>query len=281
MPYRSAPYWVAGVIAVILAGFWPSYWSILDTSRWQFHLHGAISSLWVLMVLFQSWAVQKKQLPLHRTVGTASLFLFPVLIGGLMGIIDVTAKNFLRGDSAENPVTMMLGPAFLTGLLVAVAAYLTLYYRALKHRRSVWSHAGYMLGTPIILFESPFSRLLDIAGVPAFAVRGPADFDKILPSILFSDALAVAFCLVVYLRFGPRAKPFLVTAMFVALQMLVMATTGDIGLLQSALRGLGNVPSWAMVASGIAMGAAASWLGWRAGGAERTSALATQAPASA
>ena len=269
MPYRSAPYWVAGVIAVILAGFWPSYWSTLGTSLWQFHLHGAISSLWVLMVLFQSWAVRKQQLPLHRTVGTASLFLFPLLIGGLMGIIDVTAKNYLRGDASENPVTMMFGPAFLTGLLAAVAAYLTLYYRALKHRRSVWSHAGYMLGTPIILFESPFSRLLDLAGVPAFAVRGPEDFDKILPSILFSDALAVAFCLILYWRVGPRAKPFLVTAGFVVLQMVVMATTSDVGWAKSALRGLGHIPSWAMVASGMAMGAAASWLGWRAGGSGR------------
>ena len=51
MPYRNAPYYVAVVIAVILLGFGPSYWSVLPTSRWQFHLHGAISSLWVLMVL--------------------------------------------------------------------------------------------------------------------------------------------------------------------------------------------------------------------------------------
>lgn len=265
MPYRSAPYWVAGVIAVILSGFWPSYWSVLGGSRWQFHLHGAISSLWVTMVLFQSWAVRKQQLPLHRAVGTSSLFLFPLLIGGLMGIIDVTAKNFLGGDAAAHPVTMMFGPAFLGGLVVAVAAYLTLFYRALKHRRSVWSHAGYMLGTPIILFESPFSRLLDIVGVPAFAVRGPEDFGKVMDSILFSDALALAFCLIVAWRVGPRAKPFLVTGGFVALQMLVMGTTANVAPLQAALRALGHVPSWAMVATGIALGAAASWLGWRAG----------------
>lgn len=279
MPYRSAPYWVAGVIAVILAGFWPSYWSTFGTSRWQFHLHGVFSSLWVLMVLFQSWAVQKNQLPLHRTVGTTSLLLFPLLIGGLMGIIDVTAKNFASGDAASHPVTMMFGPAFLTGLAVAVVAYLTLYYRALKHRRNVWTHAGYMLGTPIILFESPFSRLLDIVGVPAFAIRGPEDFDKILSSILFADALALAFCLIVYWRVGPRAKPFLVTGGFVALQMLVMGTTSNVGFIKSALVALGSVPSAAMVGTGIALGAAASWLGWRAGGSGRSSSIRRPAAA--
>jgi len=93
MPYRSAPYWVAGVIGVILLGFWPSYWSRLGTSSWQFHLHGVASSLWVLMVLFQSVAVHKTQLVWHRAVGKASLILFPFLIGGLVGIICVTAKK--------------------------------------------------------------------------------------------------------------------------------------------------------------------------------------------
>ena len=42
-------------------------------------------------------------------------------------------------------------------LAVAVVAYLTLYYRALKHRRNVKLHAGYMLATPLILLRLLFS----------------------------------------------------------------------------------------------------------------------------
>ncbi|WP_265569850.1 hypothetical protein [Sphingomicrobium nitratireducens] len=266
MPYRHAHWWVLLCIAVILGGFWPSYWSVIGTSRWQFHLHGVIASVWVLMVFTQSWTAHRKtQLPLHRATGQASLFLFPFLIGGLFGIIDVTAKNFVVGDAAENPVTMMHGPAFLTGMLVAAAAYVTLYYRALKERRKVWPHAGYLLGTPIILFESPFSRLVDILGVPAFAVRGPEDFGKIMPSIVWSDAVALAFCLIVYARVGPRARPFLVTGAFVGLQMAVMATTSDVAWIADVLRVVGGIPSVGMVALGVAIGAATSWLGWQAG----------------
>jgi hypothetical protein len=265
MPYRNAPFYVAVVVAVILLGFWPSYWTVLGTSRWQFHLHGAASSVWVLMVLFQSWAVRKDQMPLHRATGMASLFLFPLLIGGLMGIIDVTAKNYAAGDAAANPVTMAFGPAFLAGLIPAVAAYLTLYYRALRHRRKVWPHAGYLLGTPIILFESPFSRVLSNLEVPGFAIHGPEDFDRILPSILWSDALMLAFCLIVYWRIGPRARPFLVTGGFVALQMVMMGTMNEVGWLKTMLVAIGGMPSAAMVATGMAMGAAASWLGWQAG----------------
>jgi hypothetical protein len=264
MPYRNAPYYVAAVIAVILLGFWPSYWSVLGESRWQFHLHGAVASVWVLMVLFQSWAVHKSQLPLHRATGMASLFLFPLLIGGLMGIIDVTAKNYVIGDARENPVTMMLGPSFLAGLVAAVAAYLTLYFLALKNRRKVWPHAGYMLGTPIILFESPFSRVLNLV-MPGFTIRGPEDFDRILPSIHASNALMLAFCLAVYWRVGPKARPFLVTGGFVALQMVLMGTMNEVGWVKSALLAVGTVPSAAMVLIGILLGAAASLFGWQAG----------------
>ena len=99
--------------------------------------------------------MHKEQLPLHRAVGKSSLFLFPFLIGGLAAIIDVTAKGFVSGD---DPTRQMFGGQFLIGLALAIAAYVALYYRALKHRRKVWLHSGYMLATPLILFESPFSR---------------------------------------------------------------------------------------------------------------------------
>ncbi len=71
------------------------------------------------------------------------------------------------------------------------------------------------------------------------------------------------------------------TAGFVALQMLVMGTTSEVGWLQAALRGVGHVPSWAMVATGITLGAAASWLGWRAGGSGQLRAAGGPAAAAA
>ena len=265
MPYRTAPYYVLFVIAVIISGFWPSYWSVLGTSRWQFHFHGAVSTVWVLMVLAQSWTVHKDQLPLHRIVGRSSLFLFPLLIGGLMAIIDVTAKSYVTGNAAEHPITMLFGPAFLIGLVVALTAYVTLYFLALKNRRKVWPHAGYLLGTPVILFESPFSRLMVNLNVPGFAINGPEEFDRVLQGILYADAIALLFCLVVYWRIGERARPFLVTAGFVGLQMATMGLMNEAEWLKSALIALGDVPSSMLVAVGIAIGAATSWAGWQAG----------------
>src|SRR5919112_918993 len=176
MPYRHAPYYVLVVIAVIVAGFWPSYFAQWGSVPWQFHAHGVAASLWVLMVLAQSITVHKEQLPLHRAVGKSSLLLFPFLIGGLAAIIDVTGKGYVAGN---DPGRGVFGGSFLIGLALAIAAYVTVYYRALKYRRKVWIHSGYMLTTPLILFESPLSRVLG-TWMPPFTSPDPS---TMIPSI--------------------------------------------------------------------------------------------------
>jgi hypothetical protein len=261
MPYRHAPYYMLVVIAVIVAGFWPSYFAIWGTVPWQFHAHGVAASIWVLMVLAQSWTVHHGQLPLHRAVGKSSLLLFPFLIGGLAAIIDVTGKGFVSGDGLSRQI---FGAQFLIGLALAMAAYVVLFYRALKFRRKVWIHSGYMLATPLILFESPFSRLMG-AVIPAFAINGPQDFDRLIPSIEWAMAVELAVIAVLWWRFREKAAPFLVAAIFIVAQMLGMGLMHKNAVLESLLVVIGNVPSAAVVLTGFAIGAATSWAGWQAG----------------
>ncbi len=261
MPYPRAHYYVLLVIAVTVAGFWESYFSIFTQGPWQFHAHGMAAGLWVVLVATQSWTAHRRQFAWHAAAGKASLLLFPFLIGGLAAIIDVTAKGYVAGDG---PVRTLFGGAFLVGLLLAIAAYVALYYRALKYRRKVWLHSGYMLATPLILWESPFSRLMN-AFVPGLGVAGPQDFPHILHSIIWAMATALAFCLFVRWRVGERAHPFLVAAFFIAAQMVAMGQLGDLAILRSSLNFIGHLPSIVVVAIGFATGALTSWAGWNAG----------------
>jgi len=261
MPYRHAHYYVLVVIAVIVAGFWPSYFGVWGSAPWQFHAHGVAASIWVTMVAAQSWSVHHGRLPLHRLIGKSSLLLFPFLIGGLAAIIDVTAKGFVAGD---NPVRMMFGGSFLIGMALAIAAYVTLYYRALKYRRKVWIHSGYMLATPLILFESPFSRLLNMF-VPGLVITGPGDLGLIMPGILWAMAVELAVIAAIWLRYREKANPFLVAGGFIVAQMLTMGLMADSGLLRWLLVALGQSPSAAVVLAGFALGALTSWAGWQAG----------------
>ncbi len=272
MPYPRAPYYMLGVIAVILIGFWPRYFAVVTNVPWQFHAHGVAASIWVTMVTIQSWtAHDKKQLVLHRAIGKSSLFLFPFLIGGLAAIIDRQAKNYVSGD----PVHLLYGPAFMLGTMVAMAAYVTVYYRALKYRRKVWVHAGYMLSTPLILFESPFSRAASFV-VPAFQVHGPADFPHIMASIEWSMAIELAIIGIIWLRVRERATPFLVTGGFIVVEMLAMGFANDITLLKPLDSYIGYLPDAPIVLIGFTIGALTSWAGWAAGKRPRVPAAAAQ-----
>lgn len=261
MPYPRAPYYMLGVIAVILIGFWPSYFAVAPAAPWQFHAHGMAASLWVLMVTLQSWTAQRKpQLPLHRAVGMASLFLFPFLIGGLAAIIDRQSRDFVGGD----PVNLLYGPGFMIGTMVAMAAYVTVYFRALKYRRKVWVHAGYMLSTPLILFESPFSRAASFV-FPPFHVNGPAEFPKIMASIEWSLAIELAIIGVIWWRVRERASPFLVTAGFIVVEMIAMGFSSNVAALRQFDSFIGHLPHATIVLTGLAIGALTSWAGWNAG----------------
>ena len=261
MPYRHAPYYILVVIAVTIAGFWPSFFAPFMTVPWQFHAHGVAASIWVLMVLMQSWTVHKAQLPLHRAVGKSSLILFPFLIGGLAAIIDLTGKGYVSGDGLTR---QMFGGQFLIGLALAIAAYVVLYYRALKYRRKVWLHSGYMLATPLILFESPFSRVMGMV-LPPFMIHGPQDFDRIIPSILWAMAVSLLVIAVLWWRYRDKASPFLVAGAFIVAQMLTMGLMTDNAVLERLLVVIGNLPSATVVMTGFAIGAATSWAGWQAG----------------
>jgi hypothetical protein len=261
MPYRHAPYYVLAVLAVIVAGFWPSYFAKWTEVPWQFHAHGVAASLWVSLVLAQSWTAHHGRLDLHRAVGKASLLLFPFLIGGFAGIIDVTAKGYV---AANDPVRVMFGGSFLIGMAIAIAAYLTFFFRALKHRRKVWVHSGYMLATPLFLFESPFSRILGTY-VPAFIVKGPQDFHLIMTTILVSMALELLFIALICVKYGNRAAPFMVAAAFVVTQMVTMGLLGDWPALEPFLVLISRTPSQAVWLTGFIMGAMIAWAGWNAG----------------
>jgi hypothetical protein len=261
MPYPKAPYYVLFVLAVIAVGFWPSYFAKWNEVPWQFHAHGVAASLWVTMVLTQSWTAHHKQFELHRATGKASLLLFPFLIAGFAGIIDVTGKGYV---AANDPVRVMFGGAFLLGLAIAVGAYVTFYYRALKYRRKVWVHSGYMLATPLFLFESPFSRIMGTY-IPAFMVKGPQDFPLIMTTILLSMALELIFIAVICVKFRNRAAPFMVAAGFIVAQMITMGLLGDWPVLRPFLVLIGQAPSSAVWLTGFVIGALTSWAGWNAG----------------
>lgn len=254
MPWPRAHWYMLIVVAVTVFGFWESYFSSVAEGPWQFHAHGMAAGLWVLLVTAQSWTAQRSMLTWHAAAGRASLFLFPFLIGGLAAIMDFSAKGFVH---AGGDARMAMGGAFFTGVVVAIAAYVTLFHAALKHRRDVWLDSGFLLATPVILWESPFSRLL--------LTQVPDLFSGVVPAIVWSLGSALAFCVIVRWRVGPNGRPFTIAAGFIVADMIAMGLTGGLAPVRAAMILVSELPSSVMVGAGMALGAATSRAGWVSG----------------
>lgn len=272
MPYRYAPYFVGFVLLLVLVGFWASYWAPIGEVPLAFHVHAATSITWLALLIIQQLTIQRRQNTLHKQLGQASLWLFPFLMLGFVMIIDVAARKYA---AASSPSALQNGPSFAIGTVIAMAAYSTLFYLALKNRRNIRLHAGYMLASPIILFESPFSRVLPDY-TPWLNFIGSQGPQEVQDTILIPDLMATVFALTLYAMNRKHGAPWLLAACFTSFQGVVMWFTPFATQPGPWLGAYAQIPLTVTASAGIALGALAAWSGWRAGGpASRPDAPAT------
>lgn len=269
MPYRYAQYFVGSMFLVVLVGFWSSYWAPIGTVPLAFHIHALTAMTWLALLMVQILSIQRRQNGLHKQMGLASLALFPMLIGGLALIADLSLQRFAPGVSAGARYN---AGSFVIGTYIAMIAYITLFYLALKHRRTMPLHAGYMLATPVIMFESPFSRVMGehLPWLNLINSEGP---HGVQDTILTGDVIAAGFALVMYLMHRKHGAPWLVTIFFTLFQGVVMWTAPLFPQLDGPMRALAQIPLPVTLSAALAAGALAGWLGWRAGARPRKAAV--------
>lgn len=262
MPYRFAPYFVGLVLLVIMTGFWASYFGTSDPIPLAFHVHAISAMTWLVLLIAQQVTINNRAAALHRQMGRASFVLFPFLILGFMMIIGVSAAHFIAQDAGEG--IRYLAPSFGIGMGIAITAYLTLFYLALKHRRNVKLHAGYMLATPLILFESPFSRVIGNY-LPWLNVINSDGPHWVLDTIAISNGIAVVFALWLWSRDRKHGAPWLIAAGFMSLQSVAMWTAPFAPAVAAGFATYAAIPESVALALGVLAGGAAVWLGWEAG----------------
>lgn len=261
MPYKYGHYFVGLVLLVTVTGFWASYFTVGGQIPLAFHVHALTATTWLLLLIGQSLSIHHRRNALHKRIGKASFLMFPLLITGFMMIINVSAARFA---AKESPFIAALGPAFGIGMIIAIAAYLTLYYLALRNRRSIKLHAGFMLATPLILFESPFSRLM--AGLfPWMNVIGSEGPRGLLDTIVVSNTLVAVFAMTLYFMDRRNGAPWLIATFFVLLQSAVMWFAPDMPGLDRWFAAYAQLPPAMTVALGALAGVAVTYAGWTGG----------------
>lgn len=257
MPYPLAHYALGLVLLVTVVAFWPSYFGQLSEAPVAFHVHGVSAILWIVLAGFQSWTIHDGRRRLHRSMGLASLGLFPVLIASLVMIANVSAEAHAAGDAYGRQV----GAVFVWATAAALVAYLWLFKEALRNRHRVHLHAGYMLATVFFLWEPAASRLL-VGFFPPMAIGGPADFHKIPHAIALGSAMAIPVAFYLYLRRDRGRAPLLATIFLLLLQIGGIYTVAGTDLWRAGVEAYAGLPGWVTVGAGFLLGALAAGWGW-------------------
>ena len=257
MPYRHAHWYLLSLFPLAGLAFWPSYLSQFRSASIEFHMHGITATLWLILLVAQSWLIQSDRRQLHRTLGTASLILFPLFLMGGTGIFFGMAQRYVEGS----PFQAMYAPRLAWLDFVGVGGFAYFFYEALRLRRKVHLHSGYMLATVIFLLPPIVGRLTAIP----LGVTGPEDFARLETGFQAANGLTALFAFFIAYRRGKHGRPFALAGALILLSDLLFGTVGATEAWESFYAGVASWPRapFAM-AAGIA-GILIGYAGWMAG----------------
>lgn len=258
MPYRHAHWALAAMILVAIVAFWPGYFGTLGAAPWGMHLHGITATGWLLLLAAQSWSIHTRRVGLHRMLGRASLYYFPLFLAGGAAVVLSMARA-----TPSHPLYSVYGDrlAATDGPLLLLLAWL--FHRAIAERRQVRRHAAYLLSTPLLLLPPILGRI-----VPAPAALTALSSDPIPGfgwSVRIGAVAAIVIAALLYARRPRDGQAFLVTAAALSAATVSFDTLGRTAPWHAAMRWLADQPDAAVLGIAAAIGALASWSGWVAG----------------
>jgi hypothetical protein len=144
------------MVAMVVAGFWPSYYGRLAAGAAPqvhpvVHLHGAVFSGWMLLLVAQVVLAARRRLDLHRALGRIGIgYGALVLVMGTLVTFVAPAHKVATGvwtrDQAASFLILPIGDMLLFGGLFAAAIW---------HRRRPETHKRLIvLATLALLFAA-------------------------------------------------------------------------------------------------------------------------------
>src|SRR5215831_4627776 len=201
------------LIAIVIRGFWPSYFGLLVRGGvrrpWIIHLHGAIFSGWMVLLLAQVSLVAAGRVRLHRRVGHVGIAYGTLVLG--MGLVASVVAPVWHVHAGEWTVDRAAG--FLLVPLGDMALFGGFFGAAIAYRRRPEIHKRLILAATVALafaavgrlsFESPVVFLL-VWLSPLFAAMAVDVFTRrrVHPVSVLSVAVLVAAFLRIFVMQSP------------------------------------------------------------------------------
>ncbi|HLO81783.1 MAG TPA: hypothetical protein VK166_12535 [Chitinophagaceae bacterium] len=148
----------SGLLFILLqVAFHPTYLQYFPQFHqfsWVHHTHGAIMVSWVIMLVIQPYLIYKGKYKTHRLIGRISYFTAPLM---MISMFLATKVNYLTtvGKIPFKEVGYIQALNFITPLI-----FLTFYSLGIIHKKDVFKHQRYMIGTSFIMVTAVVSRIL-------------------------------------------------------------------------------------------------------------------------
>src|SRR6267154_3499544 len=82
----------------VLVGFWFTYFvKILDMENYRVHVHGIMLLLWCAMLIVQPYLIRTKRYVWHRSMGTFSYALVPLMLVTTLDLFHFRLRDSLLG----------------------------------------------------------------------------------------------------------------------------------------------------------------------------------------
>lgn len=196
--YKNVSYFFVALLAILVVGFWKSYFSQFPTFTkftYVHHTHTLLLLLWFAMLILQPILIYQKRLDLHRLLGKASYVLVPLLVWSMLAAIKTQYVNNLpRMPQAQNL-------AFLYLPVAALIPFVTLYVLAIVYRKKPALHMRYMIASAVALVGPGMGRI-------RFGIH---DFNMaVMFAFALCDVFLVGLLVYEYVK-GKNYRPYLVS----------------------------------------------------------------------
>lgn len=195
------------MLALSVPAFWPGYLSKPAAGDRYTHLHAALGTLWLLVLIAQPLLIRARRFAMHRRVGRFALVI------GVAFVVAATLLSHHRMVQMDDSQFLRDGYSFYLPL-VMIAIFSASLMLGFRWRSSVKIHSRFMACTLLPLLDPVLARLtyfyfpplpaLFMYQIPAFLLVGAALFlfSASLPDIpgrrdfrMFSAGTAVALLL--------------------------------------------------------------------------------------
>lgn len=203
--------WFALACVIVIAAFWPPFFSTLGTIDRAHLLHGLTATAWMGIPVAQALLISRGYARAHRWLGRATLAFAMLFVASGLHMVQLMVIPY-----PVDHLAVRLKFVFLD--LVALALFVGFLVTAVieVRRGNVRAHARYMASTVLFALEPALERVF------IFYVPGVDGFEPALYLALTSMEIIVAILLFVdWRRTGRLARPFVITlAFFIAIHVL-------------------------------------------------------------